>query len=95
MIQEDPFLQRIEAYNEAQGGGVRIRKAGKGYSLFVAEDGSPIARLRLTGKGDEVEVLWWSHRYRWESLGEFGGEFMPLDEALDFVADDPYGIFWI
>lgn len=91
----DPFLQRIEAYNDAQGGGVIIRRVNKGYSLFVAEDGSPIARLRPTGKGDEVEVLWWSHHERWASIGEFGGEFMPLDEALDFIAQDPYGCFWL
>jgi hypothetical protein len=95
MKQSDPLLERIEAFNQAQGGGVVIRRAGKGYSLFVEEDGSPIARLRLTGNGDEVEVLWWSHRDRWESIGDFGGEFMPLDEALEFIVDDPYGCFWI
>ena len=35
---------------EQQGGGVVIRAVRKGYSLFVEEDGSPIARLRPTGK---------------------------------------------
>ncbi|MFQ5401670.1 MAG: hypothetical protein ACE5E7_18990 [Anaerolineae bacterium] len=95
MKKSDPLLERIEAYNEAQGGGVLIRRASKGYSLFVEEDGSPIARLRPTGNGDEVEVLYWSHRERWESIGDFGGERMPLDEALDFVAEDPYGCLWI
>jgi hypothetical protein len=29
----DPLLERIEAYNEAQGGGVIIRRANKGYSF--------------------------------------------------------------
>lgn len=57
MKRADPLLQRIEAYNKAQGGGVMIRRANKGYSLFVEEDGSPIARLCPTGNGDEVEVL--------------------------------------
>ena len=46
MKTSDPLLERIEAYNEAQDGGVIIRRASKGYSLFVEEDGSPVARLR-------------------------------------------------
>ncbi len=95
MKQSDPLLERIEAYNKAQGGGVIIRRANKGYSLFVAEDGSPIARLRPSGSSDEVEILWWSHRDKWESIGEFGGEIMPLDDALKFIAEDPYGCLWI
>ena len=53
------------------------------------------ARLRPTGKGDDVEVLWWSHRDKWESIGDFGGIILSLDEALDYVAEDPMGCFWI
>ena len=75
------------------GGGVIIRRAIKGYSLFIEEDGTPLARLRPTGNGDNVEVLWWSHREKWESIGDFGGEVFPLDDALNFVAEDPYGVF--
>ena len=90
----DPLLQRIETYNAAQGGGVMIRRVKKGYSLFLEEDGTPLARLRPTGDDDEVEVLWWSHRDRWESIGEFG-IVMNLDEALRFISDDPYGCFWM
>jgi hypothetical protein len=93
MKKPDPLLERIEAYNEVQGGGVIIRRASKGYSLFIESDGSPIARLRPTGNGDEVEILWWSHGDKWEQIGEFGGVILPLDEALDFVAEDPYGCF--
>jgi len=90
----DPFLEQISAYNQAHGGGVVIQRSRGGYSLFDEDNGSPVARLRLTGKGDEVEVLWWSHRDKWESIGEFGGEIMPLSDALDFIAEDPYGCFW-
>ena len=92
MKKSDPMLEKIEAFNEAQGGGVIIRYARGGYSLFLEEDGSPIARLRTSGDESRVEVLWWSHRGKWESIGEFGGVFLPLDEALDFVAEDPYGL---
>ena len=95
MAKKDPLLERIEAYNVQQGGGVIIRRANKGYSLFVEEDDTPIARLRPTGYDDEVEVLWWSHRDKWEQIGDFGGVILPLDEALDFIVEDPYGCLWI
>jgi hypothetical protein len=51
--------------------------------------------LRPTGKDDDVEVLWWSHRDKWESIGDFGGIILSLDEALEYVAKDPLGCFWI
>jgi hypothetical protein len=50
--------------------------------------------LRSTGKGDPVEVLWWSHRDRWDKIGDFGPMVMPLDQALEHVARDPVGCFW-
>jgi hypothetical protein len=90
----DECLEWIEAFNEAKGGGVVIQKAAKGYSLFGEDNGRPVARLRLTGKGDRVEVLWWSHRDRWDQIGDFGPVVMPFDEALAYVAKDPVGCFW-
>jgi hypothetical protein len=90
----DEMLTRIEAFNAEQGGGVLIRKAAKGYSLFRQDTGRPVARLRPTGKGDQVEVMWWSHRDRWDQIGDFGPMLMSLDEALDYVARDPIGCFW-
>ena len=89
------MLEKIKAFDEAQGGGVTVRRANKGYSLFLESDGTPIARLRPTGDGSRVEVLWWSHRGKWESIGDLGGVFLPLDEALDFVTKDPYGCLWL
>jgi len=85
---------RIEAFNVAHGGGVKVRKDARGYSLFREDTGVPVARLRPSTSGDLLEVLWWSHRDRWESIGEFGGVRMPLEEALDYIADDPVGCFW-
>ena len=90
----DDFLPRIEAFNKAEGGGVAVQKAAKGYSLFRLDRGAPVARLRPTGKGDKVEVLWWSHRDRWGRIGDFGPMVMPLGEALKFIAKDPMGCFW-
>jgi len=93
-MRKDSLLERIEAYNEAHGGGVLTRRVNKGYSLYQKRNHKPIARFRPTGKEDEVEILWWSHRDRWETVGDFGGIIMPLDEALDYVREDPCGFFW-
>jgi len=90
----DPMLERITAFGEAKGGGVLIQKQSKGYSLFREDNGRPVARLRPTGKGDLVEVMWWSHRDKWDQIGDFGPMVMSLDEALDYINKDPMGIFW-
>ncbi len=94
MKKTDDMLARIEAFNIEQGGGVLIRKAAKGYSLYRADSGKPIARLRPTGKGDQVEVMWWSHRDKWDQIGDFGPMVMPLEQALNYVAKDPMDCFW-
>jgi hypothetical protein len=85
---------RIEAFNNAHGGGVLVRKDAHGYSLFREDTGAPVARLRPAKKSDLMEVLWWSWRDRWASIGDFGGVHLPLDEALDYIAEDPEGCFW-
>lgn len=90
----DKLLARIEAFNQAKGGGVVVQKAARGYSLFREDTGAPLARLRPTGKGDRVEVMWWSHRGRWDQIGDFGPMVMPLSEALKYIAKDPIGCFW-
>jgi hypothetical protein len=90
----DITVARIDAFNEAQGGGVAIRKSGAGYSLFREDTGEPLARLRPVGLDDRFEVLYWSDRDRWESVGDLSGHLLPLDQALAFIADDPARCFW-
>jgi hypothetical protein len=90
----EELLDRIEAFNQMKGGGVIIQRAAKGYSLFREDDGRPIARLRPTGKGDQVEVMWWSHCDRWAQIGDFGPMLMSLDEALIYIAKNTLGCFW-
>jgi hypothetical protein len=90
----EDMLARIEAFNQANGGGVVVRKSAKGYSLYRVDDGKPVARLRPTGNGGRVEVMWWSHHDRWDQIGDFGPMVMSLDEALEYVAKDPMGCFW-
>ena len=45
MTTHDPMRERIEACNHARGGGVRVNKAGRGYTLVSGRTGLP---LRLT-----------------------------------------------
>lgn len=90
----DLTQRRIEAFNEAKGGGVGVRKHARGYTLFIELTGMPLARLRPVGDGRFYDVLFWSYRERWKAIGDFGGVRLPLDEALQFIAEDPMGCFW-
>ncbi len=65
-----------------------------GYSLFREDNGCPIARLRPFEKEDLVEISYWSHRGKWEQIGDMGPMTMPLEAALEYIAKDPVGIFW-
>ena len=66
-----------------------VRFRANGYSLFARRSGVPLARLRLTGEGDEVVLLYPSHR-GWEPPGDFGAVAMPLDLALEQLSANPY-----
>jgi hypothetical protein len=88
----DPILERIRAFDRRKGGGVEAARSGKGYSLFAAATGAPIARLRPTGSDDKIEVLWWRGE-RWAPFGPFGKTVLPLKEALDLIASEL--AFWI
>jgi len=87
----DPMRERIEAFNQAYGGGVAVHKAGRGYSLLSERTDAPLARLKPTGDADKVQVLWWNGQ-RWGASGPLGIATMPLDAALDHLASEPH--FW-
>ena len=90
---QDEMHPRIQAYPwPPRHGGVEVVRANKGYTLYSLRTGGPVARLRPTGQGDRVQVLWW-RREAWGNPGPFGREVMPLDEALEFIATE--GCFWI
>ena len=90
----DFTVGRINAFNEAKGGGVSVRKDVRGYSLFREDTGMPIARLRPVLDGEFFDVYFWSDRDKWEPVGYFGGIRLRLDEALEYIADDPLECFW-
>ena len=86
----DPaILKRIRGCPFARGGRVQVCFRANGDSLFARRSGEPLARLRLTGNGDEVGLLYPSHRGGWGALGDFGTSAMPLDEALQCLSDNP------
>jgi hypothetical protein len=91
----DYVLNRISLYNEDCGGGVNVRKDSRGYTLYLEDDNTPIARLRPRKGADDYEILYWSpFRQRWQQVGQPGDVVLPLDEALDFIANDPMDCFW-
>jgi len=64
-----------------------------GHSVKEArETEAPIARLKPTGNNDEVRLGYWSHRRKWEDVDDTGGVILPLDHALEFIANE--AIFW-
>jgi hypothetical protein len=88
----DEIAARIEAFDNANGGGVGLYEDKGACHLYLLETEAPIARLEPTGNSDEVRVGYWSHRRRWEDVDDMGGVVMPLNEALEFIANE--GIFW-
>ena len=86
---------RIEAFNRQQGGGVTVSKDETGYTLTVEGTGTPVAKLRRKGKRGDFQVLYWNHdTQRWRLVSLFGGSVFSLEEALDFISNDPMECFW-
>ena len=91
MAGTDAMRERIAAHPWPRRG-VEVVRANRGYTLYSRRTGGQVARLRPTGKDDEVQVLWW-RRNAWGTPGDFGPVIMPLDEALSFVVTESF--FWI
>jgi hypothetical protein len=88
----DPIIQRIEGF-DCRRGRLHAERRNRGYTLYRATSGAPVARLRPTGQEDRVEVLYWSlWKERWANAGPFGRTVLPLEDALQFVASED--IFW-
>jgi hypothetical protein len=90
-IRTDEMRDRIAAH-PFPCGGVEVVRASRGYTLYSRRTDGPVARLRPTGEGDEVQVLWWRGQ-AWAAPGDFGPLIMPLDQALEFIATTDF--FWI
>ena len=88
----DPIIQSLESFRCSRGQLV-VERRNRGYTLYRAGSGTPIARLRPIGQNDRVEVLYWSlWKERWTSVALFGRTILPIDDALHFIASED--IFW-
>ena len=90
MAADPAILKRLRACPFARGGRVLVRYRANGTSLFARRSGKPLTRLRLTGEGDDVVLLYPSHRGGWEPPGDFGALVMPLELALERLSSSPY-----
>ncbi len=88
----DDIVQRIERFRFPRGA-VIPECCNRGYTLYHALSGAPVARLRLTGRDDSVKVLYWSAwKKRWTAVGPFGKTVLSVDDALHLIAHED--IFW-
>lgn len=92
-MRDDEIIRRIERFPFHRAP-VAAEWRNKGYTLFHADTGRVIARLRPYGRDDLMEILYWSlWKQRWAAVGPFGSTVVPLDEALRIIASEP--IFWV
>ncbi len=84
----------IAEYFATQGIPVETRYSKGGLSIYAITGKTPIARSVPTGNGESIEVMWYSHRDRWDHIGDFGVT-MSLDIALDYVVREAPGCFGI
>ncbi len=58
-LMTDGIVQRIERFQFPRGA-VMFERRNRGYTLYHAASGAPVARLRPTTRKDSVEILYWS-----------------------------------
>ena len=86
----DPaILKRIRGCPFARGGQVLVRFRADGHQPVRPALRRAAARLRLTGEGDEVILLYPSHRGA-GSLRRLRAVAMPLYLALEQLSANPY-----
>src|SRR6266542_2360539 len=87
--------QMIEKYFEEHGILVQTSFIRGGLSIYAINRKIPIARFVPCGSRGGVEVMWYSHRDKWDHIGDFGGVTMSLYQALEYVVTDAPGCFGI
>jgi hypothetical protein len=86
----DPIIQRIERFRCPRGALLAERR-NRGYTLYSAQSGALVARLRPTNTEDSFEVLYWSlWKERWVSTGPFG--HTPSCRSMTRYASSPMRI---
>lgn len=89
----DAIIQQIEQFRCPRGTLFAERRS-RGYTLYDADSGAPVARLRPTAHEGRFEILYWSlWKERWASAGPFGRTILSVDDALQFIAAED--VFWV
>ena len=89
----DAIIQKIEQFRCPRGVLFAERRS-RGYTLYDAGSGAPVARLRPAGHEGRFAVLYWSlWKERWASAGLFGRTILSVEDALQFIAHED--IFWV
>ena len=73
------FRQQIEQYFDDRELDVMCERRRRAYTIIRGDDGSRLARLRPTGRGDEVELYSWNDD-RWQPIAT-SGNVMPLPDS--------------
>lgn len=90
---DDDVIERIAQFRSPRGSLVAERR-NRGYTLYDARSGTPVARLRPAKHDGHFEVLYWSlWKERWSSTGPFGSTILALNDALACIAAED--IFWV
>jgi hypothetical protein len=90
---DDPIINRIERFRCSRGT-LCAERRNRGYTLYSAQSGALVARLRRTKCNDRFEILYWSlWKNRWTSTGPFGRTVLSIEDALRFIAYED--IFWV
>ena len=92
MTETDPILARVKAFDKEAGGGVTAFRSRGGYTLELTATDAPVARLKPEGPRGKFRVQYWLYQDRWKDVGDMGGLVLPLDEALETIAETE--IFW-
>lgn len=85
MAADPELLARLRAFPLVRDGRITVASRSGGYSLFDAALNQPIVRLRPTGIGDQVALLYPDPRGGWMPPGALGDGLLPLDQALQAV----------
>jgi len=88
----DPIIEQIEAFRCCRGS-LTAERRNRGYTLYNARSGAPVARLRPTDTEGRFYVLYWSlWKEQWVAGGALGPAKLSIDRALEFIANED--IFW-
>ena len=90
-VKSDRPKSKLEAVFSKRGCPAVAQRINRGYTIFYEDK----AVSRIRERSGRWEVLWWSHRDKWESIGDLGGmSFNRIEQAAEYVLEDPMGIFW-